>query len=242
MPPAIVPATWIKRRELRYWMEALQCMNSPLTCGSLKLPPPVLGTYILLELSGNSFFIEPRTAGAAEAARAVAILQDGRAALPAVMAMIRDDFDPINAMMRRVVETHKEALVDHYDDIAAWIRDVPYYGFDMIPPSADAESEPFLFSGSTIGAVASLARERLGANIGDALWNIPVCLIGHLQAAHRKAEGDSVRRPDDREDIREQLRLARERNERGEPHPWELGMTRAEWDAMQASAGGEYGG
>ena len=233
MPPAIVPAKWIRKRELHYWMEELQCVNAPASFGSLLLPPPTLGAYILLELSSNNFFANPRTAGIAEAARAVAILQDGRAALPAVMAMIRDDFDPINALMRRVVDAHKEALVDHYDDIAAWIREVPYYGFDMIPPSADAESEPFLFSGSTIGAVASLARDRLGCSVGEALWQIPVCLIGHMQAAHRKAEGDSVRRPDDREDIREQLRLARERNERGEPHPWELGMTRADWDAAQ---------
>ena len=238
MPPAIVPAKWIRKRELHYWMEELQCINAPASFGSLLLPPPTLGTYILLELSGNSFFANPRTAGVAEAARAVAILQDGRAALPAVMAMIRDDFDPINALMRRVVEAHKEALVDHYDDIAAWIREVPYYGFDMIPPSADAEHEPFLFSGSTIGAVVSLARERLGANVGEALWNIPVCLIGHMQAAFRKAEGDSVRRPDDREDIREQLRLARERNERGEPHPWDLGFSRGEWERMMEGKNG----
>ena len=238
MPPAIVPAKWIRKRELLFWMEELQCVNAPASFGNLLLPPPTLGTYILLELSGNNFFANPRTAGIAEAARAVAILLDGRAALPAVTAMIRDDFAPINKLMHRVVDDHKQALVDHYEEIAAWLRDVPWYGFDMMPSGGDGESEPYLFSGSMVGAVVYMARNRLGCSVGEAVWQIPVCLIGHLQAAPRHAEGETLRRPDDPADIREQLRLARERNEKGEPHPWELGYSRSEWERMMEGKNG----
>lgn len=229
-----IPAWWMRQRPFSEWMEEMQVAGLPLAAGRLYLPPPTLGIFPLLELSSNAFFRDPRSANIADAARAVALLRWGREAVRAVSALIEDRPDELDTLARDILRADGAALVEHYDNIARWICEVPFYGFEMIPKGKDRAEEAFLFGGPPQAAVLASARD-FGYGPDEALWDVPLCRLGHLSAAQAvKNEVKGVARPDDHADIRLQLKLARERAERGEPQPWDCGLSRDEWDRMQA--------
>ena len=80
---------------------------------------------------------------------------------------------------------------------------------------------PYLFGAETIAAV-SMVSGVLNIPYTEVIWNVPLCLVGHIAACEAKRNGvKSVTRPKDDADVRLQLKLANERESKGELHPWQ---------------------
>lgn len=235
-PPVMMPSSWVKYRKLAVWMEAMQVAGCPLACGYLAIPAPTVGALSLLELSDNQFLRDWSTASVMELARAVAILQKGRTAILPVSLAIGDQPEQLDGLARDVLRAGGDAIVEHMMEIHQWISDVPWYGFDMIPRGGDDQGDggtSFVFDGA--GQIW-LIQPGLAAGLGieAATWEVSVCRLGHLAQVQAKAAGEKgVRRPDDHDDVRKQLQLARERAAAGIPQPWDQGFSRADWEKKQ---------
>jgi hypothetical protein len=99
--------------------------------------------------------------------------------------------------------------------IAAQIE-LCYTGYEMIP-SKGATSRKYLFAGEAYGGI-------VGESVHDAdylIWDVPLCLLGHIAAHGAAACGEKTMRPKDQDDVKRLLAEANAREERGELHPWQ---------------------
>ena len=95
-------------------------------------------------------------------------------------------------------------------------------GYQMIPDSGGKGGGLYLFGAPTIGSTIAGLAGALGGDAYALVWEVPLCLAGHVLAGRAAANGvKGVGRPKDRDDIRRQIADAKSREERGELHPWQ---------------------
>lgn len=216
-----VPASAIKNQEVDYVEEMFSALAVPLTVGALEIPPPPVGCFALLELIDSDFYRRGALAGYEETGRALAIFVHRREAAAWVRDWIMDRPEPLEQASRRCLIAAGEELAVRLAEVVKFLLDAPFTGFAMLPGQSRTAT-PFIFDGVALGNLALLGGHYAATPPEKTLWETPLTLLGHLAAANAKAQGtQGVGRPKDPDDIRRQLKLARERAERGEPQPWE---------------------
>lgn len=217
-----VPAAYIKNKPVNFVAEIFGCLGSPLGVGSLVLPPPTAGCFALLEMIDSRFFRDYRTASFLETGRALAIFRLGRGAVGMVRDYVDDRPDELDAAAQTAMEDGGPELVDRLAEVAEWLLVSPFTGYEMIPGGTRSATQ-FLFDGVILGSIAMLGGKYAGLTPMATLWEVPLTLLGHIAQVTARANGvQGVGRPKDPDDIRLQLKLAGERDARGEPHPWQI--------------------
>lgn len=218
--PPLIPAWYIADKEIDFVGEIFSCLAIPLVVGRLVLPPPSLGCFSLLEMIDSEYFRSPLRASFLELGRALAIFSRGREACGWVRAFVDDRPEALDREARKALAAGGSELIDRLPEVTGFLSVSPWTGFEMLPRMA-TDPKAFLFDGQTLGALALLAGKQAGVSPEAAFWETPLALLGHVAAAAAKANGtEGIGRPKDPGDIKKQLKLARERAERGEPQPW----------------------
>lgn len=250
---AEVPARFIKNKEIDYEQEIFSCLNLPFLIAGykagffhrlfrdcrpvpLEIQPPSIGVFSLLECIDSMFIKDFSKSTAFDFCRALYIAYYRREAALEVKQWIHaggkkqfkaEDsstwlfWDRKIALFADKIQAGKLGV----DDIIAFRRFLTvdtFAGYEMIPNNSASPFMPYLFGAETIAGIATMG-EKLNCTYDQVIWDVPLCLIGHIAAVEAKRNGVSgVSRPKDEEDIRLQLKLAREREEKGELHPWQL--------------------
>ena len=223
MPVTVdVPSWYLRDKQIDYESEILQCLGHSLTIGRLTIPSPAIGFFALLDVVDSQFFRDPLECSLLDVGVALALAVDGKRALVAADRCRRGDKAPLERRARHCLRLAGNALTEKYADVKRHLLETPWSGYEMLPKAASGKNTAFLFVGPAIASVIRAAGVS-GGGIDHILWNVPLCLSGHLAALHARYEGvKGVERPKDRADMALQRAEALEREKTGELHPWQL--------------------
>jgi hypothetical protein len=224
-----VPARYIADLPADWAGELGAILDVSSLVGGVRVPPPAIGHLALLEHIDAAVVARPAEADRLDCLRALFIMVKGResAALALVSGECRAKFDqqgdwsPLDKSavlwaMSHVSNASPLSAADFAPIFAA-----AFAGFGLIPDAATTGRER-LFGPESVAAILVLL-EGLGIDRADATWRLPLCLVGHIAAVRAQGNGTKgVGRPKDPADVRLQLRLAAEREARGELHPWQV--------------------
>ena len=232
-----IPVSVVPRAYVDYDAEARQILGFPLviacpdracsSCrlaercgcrsGGLVLQPLTAARLIALELISSPFFLHPDSCDPADAARALVVLTADRADVAALTA------DPalLSARADALLEKFGAAIADRYAEIVAWVRIVPFYGFNMGPDSPPQHGE-FWFDGAFVGSVVAPAARLMATTVDRVLKEIPLCLVGHTVVQYAASLGvKGIERKPDRAALKRIMAEAEARELAGQLHPWQ---------------------
>jgi hypothetical protein len=226
---ASVPAKYIKQKELDFDGEIFACMNLPFVIAGIEIHPPPLGVFSLLEVIDSPVVNDFANANAMDICRAFYIAYYRRDSSEYVREWVRQggkkehekplEWDIIVSKFADSLEVGKLELSDFVEFRNFLIKN-SFTGYEMIPDSGGGSYMPYLFGAETI---ASFMITFNTSDIDKVLWEIPVCLAGHMAACVAKRNGvKGVDRPKCPEDRALQIKLADERELKGELHPWQI--------------------
>ena len=217
--PVRVPSSWIKDAPYDPVQEMLSVVQA--TFRGTGIQTPFLGSLMLLELCDNSFFLRPEACSGEELGQALFIFHAGKDAVPAVVEFIHDRPEQLQRGGEWALLEFGDAIIEHYADFIKWAIEVSFSGLAMIPDGGETRDQ-FVFNAVTVCRLLYLAARYGNLKPEEALWKVPLATLGHLIACGCDADGvKGVARPKDPDDIRRQLLAAKEREERGEKHPWQ---------------------
>ena len=221
-----VPASHIASAPIYWEDEALACAGGSIRWCGHDVPPVTLGAMMLLEFLDSPTVTDFANCGAVDFARAVVVLRERDAAMPAVLDWCAHgkpaDFGA-NTLDDLAQALLAKADIDTVEDdhvrLYRWIA-VAFAGYSMIP-SRGGSSGTWLFGGPTLGTTVAVLGPALGVAWHDVIWHVPLALCGFATAAVAQQNGcDHVARPKDPEDVKRQLEAAKQRETDGELHPW----------------------
>jgi len=235
---ASVPARRIKTLPVDYDGEIFASMDLGLPIATEKgktyfVRPPSFGVWSLLETFESPFVTDLESCTFLDLWRALYI-NDRRASSA---DEVRDWFysdgksvDPENKDTWLAWDYKCEAWALDVDidwnywalRIREWFQ-LSFNGTAMLPKGAGSGSA-YWFGADTLGLVLATVGHVQGYDLHGILWEIPFCAVSHTIAQHVHINNPKVpvSRPKDESDIKEQLRLAEAREERGELHPWQI--------------------
>ena len=249
---AEVPARFIKNKVIDYEQEIFSCLNLPFRIAGyragffhrlfrdcrpnpLEINPPSVGVFSLLECIDSMFIKDFVKSDAFDFCRALYISYYGRDAAMEVKQWINEDgkkkFKPLDKSTWLFWDRKVALFADKInagklgiDDIVAFRKFLTvdtFAGYEMIPDSGGSFM-PYLFGAETIAGIAMMS-EKLNCTYDQVIWDVPLCLIGQMTAVEAKRNGiKGISRPKDDADVKLQLKLAREREEKGQLHPWQI--------------------
>jgi len=250
---AEVPARFIKNKKIDFDSEIFSCLNLPFTVAGydgglfyrifknckplpLEIQPPSIGVFSLLEVIDSLFIKDFSNSDAMDFCRALYISYYRKDAALEVKEWVqsggksRFKADDVKTWLfwdfkiaKFAEKIHAERLT--LKDLIAFRNFLTvdtFSGYEMIPNMGGGAWMPYLFGAETIAGVAMVS-EKLNIRYDDVIWDVPLCLIGHIAACETRRNGvKGVTRPKDEDDIRLQLKLANEREAKGELHPWQI--------------------
>lgn len=217
-----IPVSIVPRAYIDYDAEARQILGFPLVVRNqngetLTLEPMTAARLIALELISSPFFLHPDSCDPSDAARALVILTADRADVASLTA------DPalLSARADALLEKFGAAIAERYQEIVAWVRIVPFYGFNMAPDSPPQHGE-FWFDGAFAGSVVAPAARLMATTVDRVLWEIPLCLVGHTVVQYAASLGvKGIERKPDRQALQRIMAEAEARERAGQLHPWQ---------------------
>jgi hypothetical protein len=227
-----VPAKYIRFAPVDYAGE-IGCLLGvwPEIGDGVRIPPPAVGHWALLELIDSRTVKSPTTADPLDVLRTAFVLAQGPSAVELCQRHAREVKRPTtianpaewslldHEASRWAAKTFKQSKVPDVAKLCKVLTD-SFNGFSLLPGGQSA-GRVWLFAGEGIASTIRTCRP-LNLPYERVLWNVPLLLVGHLVSAQSAAGGDPVARPRDPEDIRRQLRLAKEREAAGMLHPWQI--------------------
>lgn len=250
---AHVPGRYIKYKKIDYDSEIFACLNLPFYVGGyslgmwhwlfknyrplpLEIQPPSIGVFSLLEIIDSKFIKDNAKSNAMDFIRALYIAYYGKNTALEVREWVqtggKDKFS-FNDRSTWLKWDYKLALfsdkihadkisVDEISAFRKFLIENTFAGYEMIPDSGGGSYLPYLFGAETLASVSTLAG-KLDIPYEEIIWNVPLCLCGHISACEAKRNGvKGVERPKDKADIKLQFKLANEREKAGELHPWQI--------------------
>jgi hypothetical protein len=230
---AEVPRSYIKFAHVDWEGEIFATAQVPIAIGSVQVPQPSIGVWALLEVADCDFYHPVKKRSAWGAALAFYVMANGRGCAREIREWVATGrvasgvIAPFNTFEQRVIwHASKNGLdVSHHDDLQSMLE-LSFAGYSMIPSCDDgstSDSHPYVYSADTLAAVVATIGADMGVSWDALLWDTPCAVIGHVAAQKARQNGKKgVARPKDPADIKLQLRLANERIERGELHPWQV--------------------
>jgi len=246
---ADVPARCIKTLPVDYDGEIFAMMDLGLPVDTEDgqtyfVRPPSFGVWSLLETFESPFVTNLEDCTFLDVWRAMYINEKRSACA----SQVRDwfygsgkDVDPENSETWQAWDNDCAAWADTVKidwnywalRIREWFQ-LSFNGTAMLPKTIGSSSE-YWFGADTLGLVLATVGHVQGYDLHGVLWEIPFSIVSHTIAQHVHINNPKipVARPKDEQDIRLQLRLAEEREERGELHPWQV-KEPLEYDLTQA--------
>lgn len=223
---AQVPADYIRDAPVWWEYEILQALGLPLDLRGFPVPPPTFATLALLEVLDNDFLGRYPECDMPSVAVALWCACETKTAALCIRRELTCDSRRRPAVDAAAVLWLGEALAGADIDAEAlaelhtWFC-VAFSGYEMMPRRPGAGGS-YLFGAPTMGRTLAAVGAELGVTWHAALWDTPVCLLGHIVAQQADMAGvDGVSRRKDEADIRRQIKLANEREAAGELHPWQ---------------------
>lgn len=235
---ASVPGRYIKFAPIDWDGELFAAFGLPFRFpGGLTVPPAPFGVWAMLEIIDSRWIKSPASADLFDVYRALYICVNGSAAAPMIQDWLANggreqppnidnpdtwtDFDKaVFAWGTKNLSNSDQApdvLLRFYEFLA-----LSFSGYAMIPGAAAAASE-YIYGADTIGAVVAAMGDKLNLTPNKIIWETPAALIGHVAAQTAKQNGvKGVGRPKDINDMKRQFKMANERDEKGELHPWQI--------------------
>lgn len=216
-----IPAWYIPTKTVDYEAEVFQFLKASATFGHLALPPPFSCYFTLLELITSKFFLDPVECTGQDVAKALVILLHNRKSLP----MIQDELSggsKLEKAAAKLWKKHGKSITENYEKIVNWVLVIPCEGFDLLP-TGKKSNKPFWFDAEYLAMNAMIATQASGMTMDAVLWDMSFETFGHLIAADAKREGVSgVERKANKEVLKKELEAAREREAKGQLHPWQI--------------------
>jgi hypothetical protein len=229
---AQVPARYIKDKAIDYDGEIFACMSLPVRVAGIQLRPPSIGVFALLETIESPVVANFAKATAFDCYRALYILKHGREAACEVRDWLaaggRKKVKPEDETTwlpwdKRVASFAEFNPTDLFEFAALHrlLMDNSFGGFEMIP-QIDPGCSPYIFGAESIANTCRLAASATNYTYDEILWDLPLCLVGHIAAVAARGAGvKGVGRPKDKADIKKQLKAAAKRERTGKLHPWQ---------------------
>jgi hypothetical protein len=227
-----VPAKYIRFSPVDYAGEIGSLLGVwPDIGDGVRVPPPAIGHWALLELIDSRTVKSPSTADPLDILRTAFVLAKGMAAVELCQRYAREVKRPTiiskpaewsmldHEASRWAEKTFRPSCVPDVAKLCKVLTD-SFNGFNLLPGNQSA-GRVWLFAGEGIASTIRTCR-HLNLPWTSVVWDVPLLLVGHLVAAQAAANGDPVSRPRDPSDIRRQLRLANEREAAGMLHPWQI--------------------
>lgn len=216
-----VPTWFIPTKKVDHEAEVIQFISGRRRFGRLDLPAPYCCYYSMLELISSKFFTDPGTCSDHDVAKALLILCEGRSVLADVEGSLRGS-TRFETLASRFWKRHRTDIIAHYNEIVEWCLVLPAEGFDMLPRAGKSE-KPFWFDSEYLAWTMSIIIRQTGEPMSRALWDVSFLSAGHMIAAFCRQNGEKGvgRKPDD-EAYRREMAAAKERELRGELHPWQI--------------------
>lgn len=226
---ASIPAKYIKQKSIDFDGEIFACMGLPFAIAGIEIPPPAIGVFSLLESIDSRVVNDIKNASAMDFCRALYIAHFGKESAADVREWIKQGGKqphgkllPFDVKICGFADKYKLGEIELPELYAfrSFLLENSFNGYEMIPDSGGGSFMPCLFGAQTIASIA------LTCGISDmnkVLWEIPLCLVGHMAAVTAKRNGvKGVEIPKDEADIKLQQKLADERELKGKLHPWQI--------------------
>lgn len=216
-----IPAWYIPTKTLDYEAEVFQFLKFPATFGRLTLPPPFSCYFTLLELITSKFFLDPVECTGQDVAKALVILTRNRESLPMIQDSLKGGLKLEIAAMK-FWRKFGQDIAENYEKIVEWVLILPCEGFDLLP-TGKKSNKPFWFDAEYLAMNTMIAGQASGTPMDSVLWDMSFEAFGHLIAADAKREGVAgVERKANKEVLKKELEAAREREAKGQLHPWQI--------------------
>lgn len=223
---AQVPTAYVKDKAVNYEGEIFAMLGEGVRVGGYHFRPPSLGVWALWEILDSPIIHADDDATMGDYLRLLWVNDVRRDAVPIIAEWVAVGKPAVGLFceLDDIVEAWaKDSLVDEVlgEDVRnEIISQMPlcYTGYETMPASGGSAGL-WLFAGEAFGAICSVAP----SDSDTLIWDIPMTLNGHM-TAHRAAVNGvkGVGRQKDEEDIKEQLKLANEREAKGKLHPWQI--------------------
>lgn len=223
---AQVPTACVKDKPVNYEGEILAMLGEGVRVGGYHFRPPSLGVWALWEILDSPIIHSSEDATMGDYLRLLWVNAVRRDAVPVIsewVAVEKPKVGTFCVLDDIVEEWAKVYLVDEVlgEDVRnEIISQLPlcYTGYETMP-STGGSAGMWLFAGEAFGAICS----ESPAQCDTLIWDTPMTLHGHMTAHRAACNGvKGVGRPKDEEDIKEQLKLANEREMKGKLHPWQI--------------------
>ena len=229
----VVPACFIKDKAVDFDGEAYAAMGGCLPIGGFLVRPPSLGVFSIMETYESNFIADPANCSIMEFWRVLFINEHRRSCLQDAMAWAYPDkgatFDAEDDSTWQSwdwevyewgkaleLSTSIDELSEPYVEVHKWFN-LAFEGFDMIP-GGGGNGECW-FGADAVGSLSAALSER----VDSVLWDVSMCAVGHKLAALCKQNGNEhVKRKKDLDDVKLQLKEAKQRVRDGVLHPWQL--------------------
>lgn len=225
---ATIPARCIKFKEYDFVSEIFETMSIPEHIAGLDFYPPSIGMFSLFEMIDSKFIMNFSEMTGLDFARSAYIAYFGESSAEKVRDWRRggggddDKIRPFDIEACEFVNRHNIAEFENILKLRKLLISNAFNGYEMIPDRGDKKYEPHMFGAPTIASCISIM-SGLGLTPTQIIWEVPLVLIGHMAAVKMTQNGEkNVGRPKDTGDIKQQLKEGREREERGELHPWQI--------------------
>jgi hypothetical protein len=232
---ACIPPAYCKDKAVDYDREIFSILGNGYRSGCFHFAPPSLGVWSLWEIIDSPLIKDYSTASVGDFFRlcyinharreAVALVSqwvdDGKPGLPdghgigawrSACSLDRAAIKYSRTIPRDVMTDAGQAQIIKQIDLCG-------SGYDMFPSNGEAPSRHYLFAGEAYGSICYhdiVNHDRL-------IWDVPMSLVGHVAAHSAIVNGaKGICRPKDKQDILLQFKMANERENRGELHPWQI--------------------
>jgi hypothetical protein len=225
---ATVPSAYIKDKEVNYEGEIFAILGEGCRVESFHFRPPSLGVWALWEILDSPVIHGDENATSGDWLRLLWINDVRKDAVSKIAkwcgngrptAYVDGDWCELDeAVIRWASSQPFDILSDEgfLVDVAEQVA-LSHTGYETIPATGESSGQ-YLFAGEAFGSMIGQSLAHSDALI----WETPMTLHGHVAARRAKANGEKgVGRPKDPEDIKLQLKLANEREARGELHEWQ---------------------
>lgn len=226
---ASVPAKYIKQKSIDFDGEIFACMGLPFVIAGIEIHPPSVGVFSLLEVIDSRIVNDVKNASAMDFCRALYIASKGKDSALEVREWVKqggkkphDNLLSFDVKVCEFADSHNLGNIDLAElyTFRSFLLENSFNGYEMIPDTGFGSFMPYLFGAQTI---ASIALTCGCPDIDKVLWEIPLCLVGHMAAVTAKRNGvKGVEIPKDEADTNLQIKLAEERELKGEFHPWQI--------------------
>jgi len=249
--PVTVPADYIKDKDVDMDLETFACLDGSVVVDGFSMRAPSLGVFAVLESFDCKAIGNPAEAGIEDWMRVFYVNHFREACVQDVQKWIADkgseyvrdalpenevDWHPFDKKVAEwamsdcffsmLTDQDAKGVADRmqkaFKSISAWF-DVCFTGFDMLPSGTAGGTH--MFGAEAIGSIIAGVGGILNVSYKQILWDTPITVVGHAVAAQAKSNGaEGVSRPKCPEDIKNQLKLAKETIHSGKLLPWQIDL------------------